>query len=296
MKILEKLIKSKVINIAGFLLSITLIVFLGHEFYISKGASYLFDFSLSQYLFVSVSIFVYCLCIFLSSFNWMLLFNQSHNIEILNAHLLTIFWKYLPTNFLHFVGRHLYLNSIIGNKKILTSNMLEIFFILSSAIIVFLFSMIFFNMELPYIGNISYIQIFFFFLFFGLINLLFILKRKLFDYKKLLVINLNYLFFHVLSSLSFVFLWMIFIDSDISLIGILRVIAIYLVGWIFGFITIGSPAGIGVREGVYLILFQPMVESQGILLAFLLIARISHVLAESIMFFIAYYLREKWVY
>jgi glycosyltransferase 2 family protein len=293
LRILEKLIKSKVINIAGFLLSITLILFLGYEFYISKGAIYLFNFSLSQYSLISVSIIIYCICIFLSSFNWMLLFNQPNNMKILNAHFLTIFWKYLPSNFLHFVGRHFYLKSIVGHKKILTSNMLEIFFLASSAIILFLSSMMFFNMELPYIGHITYIQIFFFFFFFVLINFLFIFKRKLFDYKKLLVINFSYLFFHTLSSLGFVFLWIVFIDSDINLIVTLKVGAIYLVGWIFGFIAIGSPGGIGVREGVYLILFEPMVDSEGVLLAFLLLARISLVLAESSMFFIAYYLRDK---
>jgi len=293
LRILEKFIKSKVINIAGFLLSITLILFLGYKFYISKGAGYLFDFSLSQYALISVSVIIYCVCIFLSSFNWMLLFNQPNNMKILNAHFLTIFWKYLPSNFLHFVGRHIYLKSIVSHKKILTSNMLEIFFLVSSAIILFLSSMMFFNMELPYIGHITYIQIFFFFLFFLLINLLFILKGKLFDYKKLLVINFSYLFFHTLSSLSFVFLWIVFIDSDINLIGILKVIGIYLVGWIFGFIAIGSPGGIGVREGIYLILFQPMIVSEGVLLAFLLLSRITLVLAESFMFFIAWYLRDR---
>ena len=98
------------------------------------------------------------------------------------------------------------------------------------------------------------------------------------------LINIAYLFFHLLSSASFIFLWGVFIDNDISVITTIEIVIIYLVGWILGFASVGSPAGIGIRESVYLLLLQSMVAHEGLLLAFLLLTRISSTLGEVILY------------
>jgi uncharacterized membrane protein YbhN (UPF0104 family) len=148
------------------------------------------------------------------------------------------------------------------------------------------------NSPLPILGYLDQWQLFLLISIFILINLFIIFKKKLFNLKKMLLINANYFSFQLLSSASFIFLWSVFIDNDISVSTMIEIVTIYLVGWLAGFVSVGSPAGIGVREGVYLMLLQPMIASQGLLLAFLLLTRIVNILAEVILFFVAFKLKE----
>jgi uncharacterized membrane protein YbhN (UPF0104 family) len=282
----------KLIYIVGFILSVVLVFYLGYQFYISEGLYYLQQFSLKQYFLSFVGIALYVCAIFSVAYAWTLLFDDTSNRKmILAAYLKTILWKYLPSNVMHFVGRHIYLQSI-SHKRILMSNILDVYFVFFSALILIMLLVLMINSPLPILGYLDQWQLFLLISIFILINLFIIFKKKLFNLKKMLLINANYFSFQLLSSASFIFLWSVFIDNDISVSTMIEIVTIYLVGWLAGFVSVGSPAGIGVREGVYLMLLQPMIASQGLLLAFLLLTRIVNILAEVILFFVAFKLKE----
>lgn len=274
---------SKLVHTSGLIISLALITYLGYQFFTLDGYLYLKNFILIQYLQLTFGIIFYIAAMFLAAYTWMMLLVQTRNKKIINVYLKTILWKYLPSNLFHFVGRHIYLKSFISHQKILRSNLLESFFLLLTGVILILIFTTITNLPIPKLGYLNQWQLFLLISFFALFNFLMI-NKKLFNIKKIILINFNYLFFHLLSSAGFIYLWLVFIDSDIGVFTIIEIFVIYLIGWILGLITIGSPGGIGVREGAYLILFQPIVASEGLLLAFLLLVRISNVLAEFILY------------
>ena len=289
-KIFSNSIKSKIINFIGFLISIVLIIYLGNQFYKTDGLSYFLSYSLKEYILLVIPILIYCACITISALNWTLLFNNENKLEIFNSHLLCIFLKYLPSNLFHFVGRHLYLNSIVSHKLTLICNMFEIFFMLGISLIISLVLLYFLQMELPFIGLINGFHVFSFFSFLILSNFLLKIKKSFTTLNRLLTLNLLYIVFHLLSSLGFIVLWAILIDNELDFLYALKLTSIYLVGWFFGFIAIGSPGGVGIREGIYFTLLQPMASSEGLLLAFIVFARLAIVFAEILIYFLALFL------
>jgi uncharacterized membrane protein YbhN (UPF0104 family) len=119
-------------------------------------------------------------------------------------------------------------------------------------------------------------------------------KKEVLSLKEFFITNGGYFLAQLLSSLSFAFLWFVFIENNANNIEYyLQIMMIYSIGWILGFLAIGAPAGIGVREVFYLILLQPIVESQGLLLAFLLLSRVVNILAEFILYLVSFYLNEE---
>lgn len=292
-KFFSNAVNSKIINFIGFVISIILIIYLGNQFYKTDGFSYFLSYSLKDYVLLVIPILIYCACITISAFNWTLLFNNTNKLQIFNSHLLTIFLKYIPLNFFHFIGRHLYLNSIVSHKLILTCNMLEIFFMAGISLSISLVLLYFLQMELPFIGLVNNFHVLLLLLSLIMINFVMIVKKIFTTLKRFFTLNLLYIVFHFLSSLGFIVLWVILIEIELDVLYVLKLTSIYLVGWFFGFIAIGSPGGVGVREGIYLALLQPMVSSEGKLLAFLLYARLAIVFAEILMYFLALYLNIK---
>ena len=281
----------KLIYIIGFIISIVIVFYLGYQFYISEGLSYLQQFSLNQYFLSFIGIVLYVCAIFSAAYAWTLLFNDTSNKKkILTAYFKTILWKYIPSNVMHFVGRHIYLQSI-SHKRILMSNILDVYFTFFSALILIMLLVLMTNLPLPILGYLVQWQLFLLISIFIFINLFIIFKKKLFNLKEIFLINTSYFFFQLFASATFIFLWFVFIDNGISVCAMFEIVTIYLVGWLAGFISVGSPAGIGIREGVYLMLLQPMIESQGLLLAFLLLTRIVNILAE-VIYFVVFTLKK----
>ena len=284
---------SRIAKFFGLTFSFILVGYLGYQFHLSDGFDKLQQFSLQQYLLSIVSIFIYLLATFLLAFVWSLFFNEKQNqMALLNAYFKTILWKYLPTNILHFIGRHFYLKAIKKNTNIILNNSLEVLFVILSALSFIILLLVIgedIMIENNYFSENLLILITLF-LFVSVTVVLF--KKNIFDIKRIFLINIYYLIFQFLSALSFIFLWFIFIDNNSTINTYLQIMMIYTVGWLLGFIVIGAPAGIGVRESVYLLLLQPLVPSMGLLIAFLLLSRIVNIVAEVLLYLSSFSLRK----
>ena len=81
-------------------------------------------------------------------------------------------------------------------------------------------------------------------------------------------------------------------DNNSTINTYLQIMMIYMVGWLLGVIVIGAPAGIGVRESVYLLLLQPLAPSMGLLIAFLLLSRIVNIVAEVLLYLLSFLLTD----
>ena len=285
---------SRIANFFGLTFSFILVGYLGYQFHLSDGFDQLQQFSLQQYLLSIVSIFIYLLATFLLAFVWSLFFNEKQNqMALLNAYFKTILWKYLPTNILHFIGRHFYLKAITKNTNIILNNSLEVLFVILSALFFIILLLVIgedIMIENNYISEKLLILITLF-LFVSVTVVLF--KKNIFDIKRIFLINIYYLIFQFLSALSFIFLWFIFIDNNSTINTYLQIMMIYMVGWLLGVIVIGAPAGIGVRESVYLLLLQPLAPSMGLLIAFLLLSRIVNIVAEVLLYLLSFLLRKE---
>ena len=86
-----------------------------------------------------------------------------------------------------------------------------------------------------------------------------------------------YVLMWMIYGLSCALLAMIFID--VGWVELLPVAAIFVVAWLAGFLSIITPAGLGVREAVLIVLMQPMADTAAIVMLALL-ARISWTLVE----------------
>jgi len=285
---------SKITKFFGLAFSFILVGYLGYQFHLSDGFEQLQQFSLQQYLLSLVSIFIYLLATFLLAFVWSLFFNQKQNqIVLLNAYIKTILWKYLPTNTLHFIGRHFYLKAITRHTNIILNNILEVLFLLLSALSFIILLLVIDESIMIKNNYISQKLLIFITLFLFVSIAVALFKKNIFGIKRIILINIYYLIFQFLSALSFIFLWFIFIDNNTTINTYLQIMVIYTIGWLLGFIVIGAPAGIGVREGVYLLLLQPLVPSMGLLITFLLLSRIVNVVAEVLLYLLSFLLRKE---
>lgn len=84
-------------------------------------------------------------------------------------------------------------------------------------------------------------------------------------------------------------MWMINLKSNILIF-----IGAYAASWIIGFVTPGSPGGIGVREALLILILQMYIsESQAVTLA--LVFRIITTLGDILFFFSSSYLNVKYL-
>lgn len=96
-----------------------------------------------------------------------------------------------------------------------------------------------------------------------------------------------YALFFMLSCMIFIGLLMLLTDGSMSSIGQVLVISgAFVVAWTVGLVTPGSPAGVGVRELVLLVLLKGLVNEVDLLLAVLL-SRVITVCGDILFFLIA---------
>ena len=79
-------------------------------------------------------------------------------------------------------------------------------------------------------------------------------------------IYLLYFIFFLIAGLLLVYIVKIFLDLDINITG--KLIVIFSIAWVAGFIIPGAPGGIGVREAVIIFFITPIVgEAQSVVVA-----------------------------
>ena len=74
------------------------------------------------------------------------------------------------------------------------------------------------------------------------------------------------LFFFLIAGLLLAYIVKIFLDLDINITG--KLVVIFSIAWVAGFIIPGAPGGIGVREAVIIFFITPIVgEAQSVVVA-----------------------------
>ncbi len=222
--------------------------------------------TLSWVVTFAIATAIYIYAIYLLSYNWsVILQNISGGIlpkDVMYVYLETVVYKYIPGNIFHFVGRHKLEKSFsLSRKDIVFANSIEIIFQLISAVALSLLMYIFIdeNILTRYINKDYLTIIMYLSLFLPLFAVIYFYKKhglKIDIKDKILFLSkilINYILFLVISGVVLVLLLNLF--YDISKIHELFFIIIFIntVAWLLGYVTPGSPGGIGVREAIILV-------------------------------------------
>jgi len=299
----------KSFSLIGLIVSMIALSFLTKQFFkldrslssIPISGKTVFAFS----VFTIITVFIFLL----STLGWNLILNLIVQKKVPFPDVLKInakanIAKYIPGNFFHYAGRY-YLARYFGinEQAVLLSSFVE-------AVMIVLSSLIFSSLALvkrtgPAItllrrifGINTVLVITSGIVILGLIIFFFLRKNKALVIDRLKKIAT--LPFMQIFGVCFLLHFLVFIISGMIMIGIIQVflgievplhlipmiISAFSLSWLCGFLTYGSPAGIGVREAVLLVLIAPQIGKQPTLVA-VLVFRITSILADLIVFLIS---------
>jgi hypothetical protein len=208
----------------------------------------------------------------------------------------TNLFKYIPGNVMHLMGRNLLGNEFkIPQSAIAASTVIEIILMcaLSFALAVLTDGASFFAVlkDKMHLSGASLLILAALFL--AAICILFLLRKKIKECLSLLTVGLvfkclgGYALFFLILILSYT----IFFASGSEINDIYRIASAVTISWLIGFVTVGSPGGIGVREAVMLMMLSGKYDESIVLYAALM-QRFSMIVGE-ILLFAAAALNEK---
>lgn len=182
--------------------------------------------------------------------------------EVVNIYARSNINKYLPGNIMHYATRNILgAQYDIDQKSILTATIFEIVFkILCAALIVFIFVRNELKIALEYLGiNNIILYLFLFLAFIILIIYIYIFsKRNNVSIKKnikyVLIANSLYILAFIINAVVFITITITFNNRQMFLNEILLSSGIYILAWLIGYLTPGSPGGLGIRESLMILL------------------------------------------
>jgi len=276
--------KSKILktfNLAVILLSFW---FIGEKFWAHHN--WLRSTAINYELFITIFVcsIIYGLSEFLLSFAWRRLLMWCGHKDIPANVCNKIYGKsqiakYIPGNIFHFMGRHL-LGSQAGVKHIVLAGatIYEILGLLSMSALISLTGMFIFGLGSIYL---SLYQIILILLTITVVSVLVIalapylmsLRGIILPYhgiwdriRNISTIYLFYLIFFLIAGLLLAIIVNIFLE--INFIITTKLVVIFSIAWMAGFIVPGAPGGIGVREAVIIFFITPIIgEAQGVAIA-----------------------------
>ena len=209
--------------------------------------------------------------------------------------------KYLPGNFMHFVGRNV-LGSNLGYKhsSLILATMFELMYsIFFGVVIVLLLN--FLNLtQINFIGmlnvnidgylfEISIIVL--------VIMLLLLFKNKIISFvnnyelikqikktfaKGFIIYTIAYM---ILGFCNF-FIFIALTDTNVTYLDYFNILVVYLISWLFGLIIPGLPGGLGVREAIYISILSPVYGLYTITLLALML-RVINIIGDILYFIIS---------
>ena len=275
---------SKIIQILSLLIILLSLWFIGDKFWVHYNwiISSAFNFELITIIFICS--IVYGLSEFLLSFAWrnLLILCGHNNISVNLCHKIygkSQIAKYIPGNVFHILGRHVLANQAGINHMVLAGAAIyEILGLLSTSILISFSGMAIFGLKNIYFSFhqiiisltvtiiISVLISFSAPYFMKLKGITLPYKRK-WDY----VLNISkiyffYFLFFLIAGLLLVFIVKIFIEINFFISA--KIIIIFSIAWLAGFIIPGAPGGIGVREVVIIFFISPIIgEAQSTVVA-----------------------------
>ena len=275
------MIKSVSIRIFKLIIIILSFWFIGEKFW--EHLDWLKNSALNIKLLIVVFIssIIYGLSEFVLSFAWrrLLIWCGHQNISSKICHAIygkSQIAKYVPGNVFHVVSRHI-LGKQAGIKHFVLAGatVYEILGLISMSVIIGFSGMGIFGLGNIYFSIFQMTQILLIIILLsGLVPVvvpyLLRLKGISLPYKKLLdsfrcisLVYLSYFIFFFIAGLLLVSIVSIFLN--INLIICAKIIAIFSIAWLAGFIIPGAPGGIGVREAVIIFFISPIIgEPQSI--------------------------------
>lgn len=218
--------------------------------------------------------------------------------------------KYLPGNIFHLISRQVVATHLgVSQVALLLSNLLELASFLLVATTICLVSYAFgFRFQLEIVNNLM--LVFLGIILAGLVLVL-VFPQLLQKYRRsfqiakfledqhsqpmLMIKKLTNVFilvtaFFVLTSLLFSSL-VLWFENGIPQFPVLALFPIYCLSYVVGLITLGAPAGLGVREAIIVLTLSPLIgNSSATLLA--LLFRMSTIIGDILFFFSAIFLKN----
>jgi uncharacterized membrane protein YbhN (UPF0104 family) len=276
--------KSKILktfNVAVILLSFW---FIGEKFWTHHN--WLRSTAVNYELLITIFVcsIIYGLSEFLLSFAWRRLLIWCGNKDIPASVCNRIYGKsqiakYIPGNIFHFMGRHL-LGRHVGVKHIVLAGaaVYEILGLLSISVLISLTGMFIFDLGSNYLSLYQIILILITTivvssLIIALTPYLMSLRGIILPYhgvwdciRNITKIYLFYFIFFLIAGLLLAIIVNIFLE--INFIIATKLVVIFSIAWVAGFIVPGAPGGIGVREAVIIFLITPIIgEAQSVAIA-----------------------------
>ena len=278
------MIKSKILKIFKLAIILLSFWFIGEKFW--EHHNWLQTSALNYELLITVFVcsIIYGLSEFLLSFAWRRLLKMCGHKDISANTCNRIYGKsqiakYIPGNVFHVVGRHI-LGSQAGIKNIVLAGatIYEILGLISISVLIGFGGMIIFGLSNIYFSLYQIILILFSTivitsLITALAPYLMSLRGIILPYRGIwdAVINISkiyvfYFIFFLIAGLLLVIIVNLFLDININLIA--KLIVIFSIAWLAGFIIPGAPGGIGVREAVIIFFITPIIgEAQSVAIA-----------------------------
>ena len=278
------MVKSKILKIFKLTIILLSFWFIGEKFW--EHQNWLRNSALNYELLITIFIcsVIYGLSEFLLSFAWRRLLKMCGHKDISANTCNRIYGKsqiakYIPGNVFHVVGRHI-LGSQAGIKNIVLAGatIYEILGLISISVLIGFGGMIVFGLSNIYFSLYQIILILFSTivitsLITALAPYLMSLRGIILPYRGIwdAVINISkiyvfYFIFFLIAGLLLVIIVNLFLDININLIA--KLIVIFSIAWLAGFIIPGAPGGIGVREAVIIFFITPIIgEAQSVAIA-----------------------------
>lgn len=196
---------------------------------------------------------------------------------------LTQLAKYVPGNIFQFAGRQLLTMSYgFSGKEVAKSTFMELLLLVITGAIFFLWML-----PLLYSG----FSVIFCFMLFVVAVMLLCLVFQWLGRSLLIKVVGKYFLFLIISGGVFLFVLYSIVDSwEITPALLLSIIGAYVISWLAGLVTPGSPAGVGVREFLLILLLKPLFSEIDIVIAAVL-SRIVTVIGDCFYYLYALSLR-----
>lgn len=230
--------------------------------------------------FISISSLIYIPLLALLAKAWKEILESLHKRKLSNSiffiYLRSQIYKYLPGNIFHYADRQIKATKLgISHKNLLESNFYEIIGLLSAAI--------FASIPILSIWQVNLNSL----LIVGIVSALMLLLCILsyFISLKIIAKSIPYYFIYFILIGTICFIAVNYLTNNN--ITLFTCIALYATSWFAGFIIPGAPGGVGVRESIFIILTNNVIQQPE---AIFIIAtlRISTTLGELFAYFLTF--------
>ncbi len=295
--------KKKIIKIIGHIMLIFSIIFL---FLKIKNQNVDFQSYITNEKFKWIFLFIiliYIVVMYINAEIYKLILQAFSNKKINRRQLYNIYLtanlgKYLPGNIMQFVGRNVLATQYdLKQKDMMLSTLQEICTtIFAGMIVVIIFGHSDIIIAINYIYNqysaiLKIGAIVFVFIIVVCISLIIKFKAKISSYideinikrvtKSIIICLVINIVTHLVSCSTYIIL--VKGSFNLPLTSACRIIGIYIIAWLVGFIIPGAPGGIGIKEAVLILLLNNIVP-ENIILVSVVLHRILNIIAEFLAF------------